>query len=285
MPTTFDLRNFFKYQESAWALIAANTLPLAGVLLFGWDAFSIVALYWVENVIIGAINVLKMITCSPNVRELTDDLTKQSDPAHAAQIDAMLKELRSGHWDNAHFATKLFLVPFFVVHYGLFCFVHGFFVFLFFGREDGFIGHHDGFERVLELFSEQHLWWGVVGLVASHLWSFFVNYLGRGEYRRTLVPVLMMQPYARVVVLHLAILLGGFVSVFLENNVVVLTLLVIGKTVLDLSFHLRERERNAGWPQIPTVLSEVPIEKRSPEIPRSAAPARSHPQDRASLDD
>src|SRR5882724_7957891 len=48
------------YKTSAYALIAANALPLFGVLFLGWDTFSIVALYWTENVIIGAINVLKM---------------------------------------------------------------------------------------------------------------------------------------------------------------------------------------------------------------------------------
>src|SRR6188472_645744 len=66
MHNYLQLRDFEKYRASAWALIAANTLPLFGVLFFGWDTFSIVFLYWVENVIIGAVNVLKMITCSPD---------------------------------------------------------------------------------------------------------------------------------------------------------------------------------------------------------------------------
>ena len=63
------MRGFSDYKTSAYVLIAANALPLFGVLFLGWDTFSIVALYWVENVIIGAINVLKMITCNPDLDE------------------------------------------------------------------------------------------------------------------------------------------------------------------------------------------------------------------------
>ncbi len=35
------------------ALIVANLVPLAGVLLFGWDVMTILVLYWIENGIVG----------------------------------------------------------------------------------------------------------------------------------------------------------------------------------------------------------------------------------------
>jgi hypothetical protein len=71
----------------------------------------------------------------------------------------------------------------------------------------------------------------------------------------------MAQPYARVVVLHLAILFGGWIALALGSNVGVLMLLIAGKTVLDLSLHLRERMRNdKGEPaKLPgPILEEVP---------------------------
>ena len=34
-------------------LVMANLVPLAGVLLWGWDVFLILLLFWGENVIIG----------------------------------------------------------------------------------------------------------------------------------------------------------------------------------------------------------------------------------------
>ena len=70
MGRRLQLENLAKYKSSSFALIAANCLPLFGVLFFGWDTFSIIFLYWAENVVIGAINVLKMIACSPNANLL-----------------------------------------------------------------------------------------------------------------------------------------------------------------------------------------------------------------------
>jgi len=42
------------------ALLAANVIPLFGVLFLDWDAFSIVLLYWSENLVIGFYNILKI---------------------------------------------------------------------------------------------------------------------------------------------------------------------------------------------------------------------------------
>jgi hypothetical protein len=64
--------------------------------------------------------------------------------------------------------------------------------------------------------------------------------LGRGEFRRTNLVVLMFQPYGRVVVLHVAILFGGIVAQFLGSPVFLLLLLIGGKTLLDLGLHLAE---------------------------------------------
>ena len=34
-------------------LIVANLVPLVGVLCFGWDLTTLVALYWAENGVVG----------------------------------------------------------------------------------------------------------------------------------------------------------------------------------------------------------------------------------------
>jgi Family of unknown function (DUF6498) len=45
---------------AALFLIAVNTIPLFGVLFFGWSLFSIMFLYWLENGIVGFFNVFKI---------------------------------------------------------------------------------------------------------------------------------------------------------------------------------------------------------------------------------
>lgn len=242
------LRGFYEYRPSAVALVLANLIPLFGVLFLGWDAFAIVVLYWVENLIIGAINVLKMLTCSPDEREI--DWSKFGK---SSEIDKLKQSfgVNAETVDNAklvHHGSKLFFIPFFIFHYGMFCLVHGVFVFSIFGHDEfgPNFGPFGPLGNLFGVFSEQHLWWGVIALAASHVYSFFVNYLWGGEYKRTFIMLLMVQPYARVVVLHVAILLGGFVAMALGSSVAVLAILVIGKTLLDLHFHLLERVRDAG---------------------------------------
>ncbi len=43
-------------RPSAYVLILANLIPVAGVLLFDWNVLSILILYWAESVVIGIIN-------------------------------------------------------------------------------------------------------------------------------------------------------------------------------------------------------------------------------------
>lgn len=56
----------------------------------------------------------------------------------------------------------------------------------------------------------------------------------------------MQQPYGRVVVLHLTILLGAFLMAALKSPTVGLALLVILKIGLDVRAHLRERRKFAA---------------------------------------
>ncbi len=195
---------------SVLLLVAVNLIPLGGVLCFGWQVFPIMFLFWLENVVVGAFNVVKLL-------------------------------LARG--PGSHVGVKLFLVPFFTVHYGIFTLVHGVFVFAMFGadwRGGGFgSGSAPSFDRLQDLVTQQHLGWAVLGLVVSHGFSFATNYVLNGTYRTAIPPVLMMQPYGRVVVLHLAILGGGFLVLLMGMPVVGLTLLILLKIGLDVLAHAK----------------------------------------------
>ena len=66
------------------------------------------------------------------------------------------------------------------------------------------------------------------------------NYFGRREYQEQRARQLMAAPYRRVVVLHIAILLGGWATVSLGSPLPLLIILIVGKCALDLHLHLRE---------------------------------------------
>ena len=209
------------------ALLAANVIPLVGVLFLKWSAFYIVLLYWAENLAVGFYNVLKMA------------FVKVKHPAE-------------------HLG-KLFMIPFFIIHYGGFTAIHGFFVLAIFKQVDS------------EPINPQHAWpcvfifvqllynvvkhimliippavrLGVLSLFASHGVSFVYNYILKGEYTRTNVRNLMGQPYSRVIVMHITILGGGFLAIALGSPEALLLILVLLKTAIDVKFHLREHKKAA----------------------------------------
>jgi hypothetical protein len=189
------------------ALVLANLWPLVGVLFFGWTAFSVMILFWMENVIVGVFNVAR--------------LWMAGSPGGTPGIVA-----------------KVFAIPFFMVHYGMFTAVHGLFVFAMFSQNtgDGALSP-DHLGRVLAASGALP---AAAMLAVSHGYSFVTNYLGRGEFRTATIQSLMMQPYARVVVLHVVIIFGGFLIVFLKAPAAALALLVVLKIGMDVSAHRRE---------------------------------------------
>lgn len=201
-------------RPSTLALLLANLVPVFGVLFLGWEVFPLMFLFWSENVIVGAFNVLKMLVANPE--------------------------------SGMAWAGKLFFIPFFCVHYGMFTFVHGVFVVGLFGGGFRHGAPFPGESLFWQTMQEYHLGGVILGLAVSHAISFATNYLGRGEYLRASLPQLMQQPYGRVVILHLAILGGGFLLMAFRSPTVGLLLLVVLKIVLDLRSHFAERRKFAA---------------------------------------
>ena len=85
--------------------------------------------------------------------------------------------------------------------------------------------------------------WFVLAIIASHLFSFLWNFLGKGEFRRASPRQVMAAPYGRLVVLHFALLLGAFATAALGSPVYLLILLIIGKIALDVKLHLRSHAK------------------------------------------
>jgi hypothetical protein len=196
------------------ALIVANLIPLVGVLFFGWSVWNILVIYWLENGIVGVINVLKMSAATGE---------EATGPAATFRVNGQ----------PAASLTKVGLVPFFVMHYGIFWFVHGIFVLT--------------LPAFLSLTSDTPMELDVgpvlvaaVGLAISHGLSFWWNFLRGGEYRRTTPAGLMFAPYRRLIALHLTIIFGAIAVSFTGAPVVAVAILVGVKTLLDLGLHLAE---------------------------------------------
>ncbi len=225
------------------ALIGFNLLPLVGVLFWDWSLMLILVLYWIESGIVGFINIFKIALARGD---------GGGGPAvtvsEAGRITINVRRLGAV---SSNLAPGC-LVPFFVMHYGIFWVVHGVFVFLmplFAGigsvevGTDGRVGFSPMPFGDLPLGT---LALAVVGLAISHAASFFLNYVGRREYLRVTPAQQMFSVYGRVVALHLTIVLGATLIAFVGTPVVLLAILVGVKIVIDLALHLREHARAQG---------------------------------------
>lgn len=187
-------------------ILALNLIPVACVVLFGWHAGVLLLLYWTENVVIGAFNVLKM-----GVSGIA--------------------------WGLAGTLACLFLIPFFIFHYGLFSFVHGTFVTIMgFGPgEVRSISLTGLYELVMRLAREEPGFQrSLMAIVAAQGVSFIFDWLLPGGPRKFNPMTQMFTPYPRVVVLHFTIMVAAIPVLLLSSPVWMVAALAIIKTVFEV---------------------------------------------------
>lgn len=254
----FDLYRRTASSRTALGLVAANAIPLVGVLFFGWSLWTLLVLYWAENGIVGFWTIPRILFAQGSLAPAGLLRGRSVTPAARAALDSLSSSFGA--------LPRVFMTVFFLFHYGIFWIGHGFFVFLlprFFGAgtadpgtgipgtpsapfgdpTGGAVLRPDALTSGASSFGE--IVWsavavGAIALFLSHGWSFLADYVGRGEFRTTSPSAAMSAPYGRVVVLHLTIIFGAFLIAAFGAPIGALLVLVAGKTLLDLSLHLRE---------------------------------------------
>lgn len=203
------------YREPiAWIILAVDLFPIIAVLTMGWGAVALVFLYWLENLIIGAVTLAKMTATS----------------------------MRDG---PVGLIGMAFLGPFFFVHYGMFCFVHGVFVSVFANLSSN---SDPGFPSPVGLI-EQALASGpnmptfVLAIIGVQIILFVQDYLLRGEYRETTIDKEMMAPYGRIIILHFGIFAGAFAMVALGEPMLGILALILLRALWGIFLTVRRRLR------------------------------------------
>jgi hypothetical protein len=274
-----DLYRRTAESRSAIVLVAANSIPLFGVLFLGWSLWTILVIYWVENGIVGFWTIPRILMARGTMLGSLVRMTRLVSPGTnqaqvAAAVEAVEAPTGGTGWQalgapsgGLSGVVNLGLAAFFVVHYGIFWFVHGIFVFALpaflgpFATTDQFgLGAPDP----IPFFPGGGVAFGSVGPFGEILWSsvafaaaalfishglsFFVNDLRGGEYLRTSAGAQVAAPYKRVVVLHLTILFGAFMVALIGAPIGALVVMVAVKTLYDLGAHLRQHALVAEAP-------------------------------------
>jgi hypothetical protein len=187
--------------------IAAAVIVVYGVLVLDWSVFVVIALFWFENVVIGVLNVAKMLIAGARIGTL-------------GLIGALA------------------LATFFTVHYGMFTVGHGVFVASLFGKAE-LGGSLDGLfaplGRMLEyLFTDRDGWLAAAGIALLQV-AAFVRWSMATRVTPAALPNLMFAPYGRIVVLHVTIIVSGILVGMLKQPVLGALLLVALKLIFDIA--------------------------------------------------
>jgi hypothetical protein len=182
-------------------LVLSNLVPLIGVWFFGWSRWSIAFLYWVESAVIGFYTVLKMIMAKGVPKKPVTGLGRM----------------------------RLFLVLFFMIHFGGFMMVH---LALLTGAHMLITAIAGTRESASSMFSIMLS--GGSSMFLGHGASFIMNYwLGR-EYERVTPAQVMISPYPRIILMQ-------FVSFFCFVLFAPEIVMVLFKTLFDIIGHVLER--------------------------------------------
>lgn len=161
--------------------VAVNLALLAGVLVLGWPAGNVFLLFWCENAVLGLVTLVRILTA-----EAPDDPGRRSRVR--LTVGSSEREVSPG--------TRVGVAAFFCLHYGIFCAVHLVFTVV--------VAAAIGIDR-----SWAFLGLPVVLLLVRYAVELATTWFGgRGLRGNTSPRAAMMQPYPRVVVLHLAVLLA-----------------------------------------------------------------------------
>jgi len=201
----------------AWVILGVDLFPIIAVFVFGWGAAALVFLYWLENLVIGGVALARMI---------------------AASVSRTL-------WGLLGIA---FLGPFFVVHYGMFCFVHGIFLVGFTEIGGGIRNDMPAPMAIVDgalnagAYMELFLW----VIIALQAFLYVRDFIWRGQYRETDVGEEMFKPYGRVMVLHVGLFVAaGAMAAYGEPLWGIVGLIVL-RAIWGVFLTMRRRMRLDG---------------------------------------
>lgn len=213
---------------SLFALVAANLFPLGLAIFAGANAADILFLYWVENFVVAAYTILRMVSARGGGGQ------------------------SGGLW---------IAVVIFVLHFGLFSMAHaGILLGFFWDQSNLFELSPRGMlnpDIAAEFGRAPADVWTVVPvefalqiavLFISHGVSLVQNYLKGGEYLVATPDKEMMRPYNRVAVMHVAAIATGFLATSQGSPLALLVILVLLKTGVDVHSHVRS---HASLPRQP----------------------------------
>jgi hypothetical protein len=176
--------------------IGFHLLMLLGVWFYGWSAYSLLILYWLETLVIGIWTVI-LVTAMPR-----QPIRLFSSPAQPA-------------------TTGIGMALFVLAHAGVFMFVHLFMLQGLFGLDLG-AGSVLDISGIIAFVLDGRLWLPLAGLFLIRALMTYESLRKGDNVDRQLTGF-----YFRIVVMQFAILGGGFLGIFLGAQAALIMLVIV----------------------------------------------------------
>jgi hypothetical protein len=196
------------------AMVAAAAVVAAGVLAFDWPAYAVLALFYLENVVIGVGTYFRLLLIGLRL-----------------PLRAVL--------------TTVGALAFFPVHYGLFCFGHAEILVAIFGGGEALPSFAPAPVQLLSHALAESLGWAALAAMAITVALDGVRWwrCRFGPFSEEALVRQMFAPYPRIVILHVTIMVGGLLlaaSAAPEP-------MVLALVALKLAFDAYAARRPAGF--------------------------------------
>lgn len=182
-------------------ILLLNLIPVGGVLFLGWQAAQILLLYWVENVIVGALALSRILTAQGVL----------APPP--------------GQKPDSRAATGCF----FILHYGVFTLVHGVFTVILAVRLAG-----DATTMWTQTLGDGAFHVMVLAAAAFQVVAMIRDWWMSGLWRRSSPIEEMFRPYGRIVVMHVTVLGAAWAMDSLGAPAWAVLILCLAKAALEV---------------------------------------------------
>lgn len=203
---TVDFKPSLNLNASTISLILVNLFTIGVAIWQSWNAGEIILLYYIQSLIIGVFQFFKILDVE---KFSVEGVTINGSPAEQTA------------------STKYFFAGFFVVHYGLFHFVYLCFIITFLST------------GLIKLAFTPYFLLAIFLLITNHLFSYVLNRKA-DKKREVNIGRMFMLPYARIIPMHLILILMGILSSFGGGNITILVIFMLIKTLADVVTHNME---------------------------------------------
>ena len=195
------------YTAKYWFIIN-NLLLAVALILYGWNPYSIIAVYFLDTVIAGLFNAVKMAVIIYGNGE--EGPGKVKSPV---------------------------LIPFFIFHYGFFILIQVMLLMGFASSTDPNFPVTGFFPNPVKFFTmtlDNDGWPLLFSFLFGHSISFFRNFIGDEQYKKIPAGVQMFLPYPRIIIQQFVVIFGAFIMMVSKSPLGAPLILIALKTVTDM---------------------------------------------------